>query len=269
MYIYTPLFLHHFYSLSSVFLPTLLESLTLSPSSEYYPTLAEAIISLANQGQPEVCKTIMANGRIKRLWETAKVGKDVVSYVLWLGTFIGWSAIMLYLGSITAWAAPIGPMGWLIIAVLTFTIGSGGYAWFSYGRSQRIMAKFSDKKAAAGSVNVLAPLHQHERINAADFYHPFFRPTKNARFEECELMGPASVFINGGTLDSCGFYECEAVIVRDDRPIKGVTAFFNCVFLRCSMYRLTLFMNYQQYLTMPPEFRTGVTVISDGRIGDV
>jgi hypothetical protein len=209
------------------------------------------------------------SGRIKKIWDLAKIGKDAVTYVLWLVSFVGWSAVMLYLGKITPWANYFGPLGLVLISVVSALLLSVAYLMFAYARNTRAIAKFSEKKAAAGAINVLAPLHQNERINAVEFYHPFYKATENFRFENCEFMGPASVYLDGGNLQNSHMQDCDIVIVRDDRGVHGVTILRNCTYLQCSFYHLTLFMNYQQYQALPAPMRAGLTLISDGRIGNI
>ncbi len=65
------------------------------------------------------------------------------------------------------------------------------------------------------------------------------------------------------------FIDCEAVIVRPDRPIKGSHMFRFCTLLRCKIFRVTFVMNHASWLALPQDLRNGLIVISDGRIGDV
>ena len=75
--------------------------------------------------------------------------------------------------------------------------------------------------------------------------------------------------LDGGTLSSNNIRECEIVIVRSDHPIIGATMFKFCNFNRCNFFRITFMLNHRSYENLPDDFRRGVPVISDGRIGDV
>jgi len=130
-------------------------------------------------------------------------------------------------------------------------------------------ADYLKRKAQASTTNVLNPIHENERINLVDFYHPFYRPTENARFENCDLMGPAWINCDGCQFLHDGFFDCEIVIVRPDRPVGGASQFKFCTFTRSNFYRVTFLMNYESYKHFPDDFRAGIRVISDGRIGDV
>jgi hypothetical protein len=176
---------------------------------------------------------------------------------------------MTYLARASAWLAPYGPVAWGGIGLLSMLVVAFAYFLVSLGRARRALSTYVLAKTSAAAVNVLAPIHQDARIELSHFYHPYFQPVENVRFEHCELMGPANVAFFGGTFDHCGFIDCEIVIVREDRLIRGASSFKNCLMMRSKLYRLTLIMNYQSYLLLPGEIRSAVPVISDGRIGDV
>ena len=126
---------------------------------------------------------------------------------------------------------------------------------------------FAAKRDAMGQVNVLAKGHENVRLAMTDFYHPFYKMTEHVRFEKCELMGPAAVGLFGCTLDHCTFNECEIVIVRKDRPIRGVVALRVCTLVHCNLFRITLLVTLDQYNAFPEDLKKGLPVISDGETG--
>lgn len=208
--------------------------------------------------------------KISRYWQWAKQAKDIIQYLIWLSTLIGGAGLMVYLGSITSWAVWLGPLGGALIAIGAMLLVSVAYYLWTLATTQRSMEAFAKAKIESKGISVLAPSHDHERINMADFYHPFFFATENVRFTDCELLGPATVAIfEGCTFQDGGFIDCEIVIVRSDRPIKGVSAFRHCSFLRGRLIRITLMMNFQQYQALPDIIKRGTPVISDGTIGDI
>jgi hypothetical protein len=140
---------------------------------------------------------------------------------------------------------------------------------FAHARSQLALAKYAREKASASGTNTLAPTHEHERIELWTFYHPFYRATENVRFENCELFGPANIAAQDCAFVDGEFHECEIIIVRPDRPVKGAMLFRRCNFVRFRLYRATFLMNIETYNSLPAEMRASVRVISDGRIGDL
>jgi hypothetical protein len=187
----------------------------------------------------------------------------------WLLATVGGSA-MSYLASISKWIEPWGPVGWgaagLISGLLLYLLIAWGYLIISRARQSSALAKFAGLKASSASINTLAPTHTHEKIELSSFYHPFFRATENVRFEDCDLMGPSLIVFQAGALMNSHFFECEVVILRRDRPVRGVTLFRFCTINRCNLYRVTLAMSWEDYQRLPPDFN--LPIISDGTIGD-
>jgi len=176
---------------------------------------------------------------------------------------------MTYLAKASEFLQPYGPVVWGAIGITTIVLLSLSYLFYSMAKSKSALANYANQRREVYSVNVLAPTHNNERIDIANFFHPFFKITENVRFEDCELFGPASMFLDRCNLTGCNIHDCEIVIVRPDRPIKGVTAFKQCSFINCALYRVTWVMNYASYMSLPEAFRSGIPVISDGRIGDI
>jgi hypothetical protein len=179
------------------------------------------------------------------------------------------SGLMFYLGSITEWAKWLGPLGWALIAIAATGVVTVCYSLIINAANGNAMRKFTEGKIQAQGVNVLAPAHLHERINLIDFYNPFHFPLENVSFTDCELYGPASVIVTGNVFKEVRYVECEIVIARDDRPIKGALKINNSSFLRGKLVRVTLLMSLDHYRHLPEEFRRNIPVISDGRAGDI
>ena len=180
---------------------------------------------------------------------------------------------MTYLATITEWLKPWGAVAFGMIGLLaglsiylTFSIA---YAAIGKGRERRAQADFVASRAQWMPVNVLAPIHSHEKIELNQFFDHFYHPVENARFEDCVLMGPVMLNFDGGTMSNSHFFDCEIVIVRDDRPIHGAVRFRLCMINRCKIFRVTFLMRIQDYNAMPNEVKIGLVIISDGRVGDI
>ena len=52
----------------------------------------------------------------------------------------------------------------------------------------------------AVGINPLDGHFSKKRVRVTDFFHPFFRPTAAAKFEDCELLGPGVIYLDGGQL---------------------------------------------------------------------
>jgi hypothetical protein len=190
----------------------------------------------------------------------------------WLVAIFGGGGLS-YLAAISEWIKPWGLVGYgavgLVAALLIYLVLTTGYAAIGKARERNAQAEYIKGRSHQVSVNVLAPVHDYEKIDLIQFFSHFYLPTENVRFENCNLMGPFMIAIDGCQFLNCRFIDCEIVIARSDRPVKGATMFKFCTLVRCKIFRVTFVMNYDAYKKMPAEFRTGVAVISDGRIGDV
>lgn len=204
----------------------------------------------------------------------------------WLKVFISWLAdqaiehwvtilsvvgggLMSYFASISNWLSPYGFVAWGGVGVVTILLLSLAFFLFGVAREKVTIANYTMAKSTATGTNTLASVHQDERIDLSTFYHPYFRATEDARFENCELFGPALIFADGCNFLHGSFIDCEIVIVRPDRPVKGVMAFKHCSFVRFTLYRATLLMNIEMYKSLPDEVKKMVPIISDGRVGDI
>lgn len=151
--------------------------------------------------------------------------------------------LMTYLASISEWLAPYGPVAWGAVGLLTILLLALGYLLYGMARARTAVAYYTTARASSSAINVLAPSHERERIDLADFFHPFYRPTEHVRFEGCELYGPAVILLDGCNLDGPEMHDCEVVICAPNAKIMGGTHFRNCSFIRCRFYRVTLLMS--------------------------
>lgn len=171
---------------------------------------------------------------------------------------------MTYVASISEWLRPYGAVAFGAIGLLSMLLLVLIYLVYAIARGRLSLATFVALKAEAGKINPLEPIHKYERINLSDLFHPFFKPIKNARFENCELLGPGNIVLLGCTLNNCLFSSCEVVIVRSDCPVVGVVAAFDgCLFLHTSLFKVTIFMNRASWVSLPQEMRNQIPVISD------
>ena len=190
----------------------------------------------------------------------------------WLIAIFGGSG-MSYLAAISDWIKPWGPIGWggigVSTALLCYLAVSASYFLYSRARLNAAIAFYTTTKATSAVVNVMAPVHTHEKIDLIQFYHPFMQPNDNVRFEDCHLMGPASIVMLGSTMTNSQFYECDVVIVRPDRIMQGASVFRYCTINRCKVFRVTFLMPIEFYNAFPDEMKRGLRIISDGRVGDI
>lgn len=178
--------------------------------------------------------------------------------------------VMTVLAAVTKWLAVYGPVAWGAIGIASFLILAGGLRVIA--TAQQILAhnRFAKKREQTTGINPLDDHFSRQRINLADFFHPFYKPTRLAKFQDCEVFGPAVIIIMSGTLDGCTFNGCEAVIVKRQVMVIGAIAFEKCTFERCAFYRVTFLLVKELYLHMMEQSRGDrMPVISDGTAGNL
>lgn len=177
--------------------------------------------------------------------------------------------IMTYLFAISEFLKPYAPFSYGVVFILTLISMSILFAIFAWAKCKYVLSYYAKHKAKTYAVNVLSPIHENERIDLMNFYHPFFKSTENARFENCELYGPGIFFPDHCQFIGGGVTDCDIVIGRGDRGAIGIIGFRHCSFVNCFIYRTTWFMNHETYKNLPPQIKKNLRVISDGRVGDI
>ncbi len=206
------------------------------------------------------------------------MGKARKSGLAWLLDFLleHWPYVVIGTGSlIMAWLArlatflqPYGAVAWGAVGIVTALVLAAMFLLGSLAYRYLVLTRYEVRRAEATTTNPLASYFSKQRLRLADFFHPFFKATTAAKFEDCELLGPAAVALMGGQFRHFGFVNCEVVIVKDGANVQGVTAFENCIFERCKFFGVTLFMTKEQYLSMKTQ-GAAPPVISDGTAGQL
>ncbi|HKQ24070.1 MAG TPA: hypothetical protein VJT81_06465 [Burkholderiales bacterium] len=177
--------------------------------------------------------------------------------------------LMTYLAAVSQWLEPFGPVAWGAAGLLALLIMAIALALLGIARTKFVAANFAEKFNNVTSVNPMAGRYERQRVRLADFFHPFYRPIEDARFENCDLLGPAHlVFVGNTIIGNSSFYDCEIVIVKPNAVVRGVTGFKDCHINRCRLFRLTLYMPKDAFLKTKAQMGGNeLTVISDGTAG--
>lgn len=178
-----------------------------------------------------------------------------------IATFVGGGG-MAYLASLTDWIKPLGPIAYGAVGLVSMLILSSSYWVFQVATSRKQINKFASAIAERSSINVLSSFHESRQIRLYDFFHPFYMPTKAVHFRNCELFGPASIYLNDCSLNDAFLKACEVVLVRTDVPIVGAAAFEACTFSSCSFYRVTFLMKPETYQEMSGAIQKDLPVIN-------
>lgn len=174
-----------------------------------------------------------------------------------IATMAGWAMTF----AIPAWAASAvealnvyAPLSWILagftgmalMAIAYSAIGVGAF-WWTTARIRSVWAREHH------TVNPLETVFRNQRINVADLVTPFNRVVANKTFLDCELIGPANIYISATHFQSMAmqaneFNPCEAVMLLNEADLHSAITFHDCVFTRCKFYGLTLFFREYAYV---------------------
>src|SRR6266566_8878188 len=128
------------------------------------------------------------------------MGRPVRTLLFWLGDQIAehWPAIvvgmggtlMAWLAALSAFLAPYGPVAWGAVGIVSALLIAAALWVGSLAQGRWLLNRFERRRAQALSLNPLEGNFAKQRLRLGDFFHPFYRPTSGARFEDCELLGP-------------------------------------------------------------------------------
>ena len=196
--------------------------------------------------------------------------EKIVSNWTTLATYVGGGALM----SALAWFQQLPPLYWGSCFFAGLILVSFFRLLNAATDQRKSMAKYAERHAQSSSINPLAKDFEDQQLNAHDFYHPYFQPRRNLVFRNCELFGPANLFINGDISfrTGCFFHECTAVIVKNNQSLTSAVFLRDVTFTDCNFYRLSILMTAHDAKALKhiiPFGKPGLPVITDGTYGEI
>lgn len=140
---------------------------------------------------------------------------------------------MSYLATLTAWASAAGPLGIGVIGLTTALLTNLLLAWAQAKRAQarerNVLAEITQNWVTKSDViNPLNPEFHRVRINISELRHPVYPVIERKRFIDCQLVGPANLVINGGSITSAAFSNCDLVLVKENAKVMNAVMLDNC-----------------------------------------
>lgn len=179
-------------------------------------------------------------------------------------------AVMTWLGYLSAWLRVYGPVAWGALGIASALVLSLAFFLAGLAKQRFVLVRFAERRAETAGINPLDDHFSKKRIKMSDFFHPFYEPVTATKFQDCELLGPAAVALEGGAFLRSSFVNCEAVIMRADTPVAGVTPFRNCTFERCKFFGITFLLTKDQYMMFKSQTGGGrMRIVSDGTVGNL
>ena len=117
------------------------------------------------------------------------------------------------------------------------------YLALAYGRSYLAMARQSEFfLRRADAVNPLESTFEKRRINIQDFFNPFGAFHENKTFIDCELIGPAVIYLEDSNMTIREF-GCDYVVINKENKPDTAIFFKNATIKHCKLFNLTILIS--------------------------
>ena len=165
--------------------------------------------------------------------------------------------VFAWLAAATEWLNAYGPITWGIagaFGVVIFVSVLAIWAKFALLVERRRHARLQTE--SFDPINPLNDDFRKMRINLSVFDSPFPGDVvANKKFDDCELIGPATVILIGGNLIIKNeTTNCNFVRVRNDFHLYGVIAFKDCTIQECRLLNMTILVPLSQVGTFEQGF---------------
>lgn len=159
---------------------------------------------------------------------------------------------------LTAWAAKetsllaeYAPLSWIAAGLTAFLVVSLVYLVSSIARSVSIRARYNrNLYERSGFVDPMAKTFEGKRIFLADFCLPSDPYITGKTFINCEIVGPANLFLRlGNRVDENQFPHCDAVALSPEARFYNGITLDSCMFRGCSFKRITFMITPEEYKT--------------------
>lgn len=147
------------------------------------------------------------------------------------------------------------PFSWVAAGFLGFLLFAAGYALISWARAKWVRAKYDHSLyKRTGFVDPMAATFENKRIFLSDFVLPSDPYIFGKTFINCEIIGPANLFLRGNyQVNEQRLPAVDAVALNGDKLFHNGITVENCTFRACSFKRITLMMlphEYGQYRSL-------------------
>lgn len=153
------------------------------------------------------------------------------------------AGIMAWLASLTTWIHSYGPIAWGAVGLITFLTLiwsiSSAQALIASSMVKRAHARITDKIYDTALINPLEQNFMSKRISLYDLRTPMGEPVKNKVFNQCELIGPAVILLNGGGITGNSFHYVEFSKIKNEfRAMPNKLVLEHCQLVNCKIYNV-------------------------------
>ena len=190
----------------------------------------------------------MSNGKtnqwifqVQKLWS---VVRSIQGLVVAIGSF-----------ALPAWAleaaglfSEYSPISWVLAGFAGLFVFGVSVAIFGYGQSKWVRSKYDAKfLAESGGVDPLERVFERRRIFLNDFVLPSHPFVEGKNFVDCEIVGPANIFLEReNNISDVKPISVDAVALSGQTRLFNGYTFRNCSFRNCTFHRVTMFFSPEE-----------------------
>lgn len=167
-----------------------------------------------------------------------------------------WGTGAIASATLPAWAvrtlevfSEYSPLSWVLAGFAGLAIYCLCFLTFAWAHAINVRARFNDRSMNSGGfVDPLAKVYERERIFLNDFCLPTNPYIRDKLFIDCEIIGPANLFLAiGNRVDEILLPHCDAVVLPSGATFYNGYTLANTTFRRCSFQRVTFFVSQEEY----------------------
>ncbi|MBX3576521.1 MAG: hypothetical protein KF723_04885 [Rhizobiaceae bacterium] len=160
------------------------------------------------------------------------------------------------------WLAGYAPLSWVVGGFAGFLLGGIGLSFYAWARGRWIRAKYDNNMyQRSGFVDPMAATFENKRIFLADFVLPSDPHISGKTFINCEIIGPANLFVRfENSVGEQKLPYCDGVVVAHGRNFSNGIIVDSCVFRGCSFKRITIMVTEEGYINTKQPFINWITV---------
>ncbi|MBL6600016.1 MAG: hypothetical protein ISP41_14085 [Alphaproteobacteria bacterium] len=167
-----------------------------------------------------------------------------------------WGTGALASATLPAWAvsameifSQYAPLSWIAAGFVGFIVFCVGFLVYSKAHQIYVRSRFNARSISSGAyVDPMAKMFERKRIFLSDFCLPSSQVINDKNFVDCEIIGPANLYLAyGNKADEPVLPKCDATVLFPGAKFFNGITLIDCNFRRCSFQRVTFFVSDAEY----------------------
>ncbi|WP_176597345.1 MULTISPECIES: hypothetical protein [Sphingobium] len=141
------------------------------------------------------------------------------------------------------WISHLGAFGVLSSALIAFFLTTVSISLMSRASLWRVEARNRSRLSGDSSpFDPMQTIFQNKRIKVTDLVNPYDQVVLNKKFINCEIIGPANIFVvfNNAKFLRNHFDHADAIEIRDDAIPQNAIGFAGCDFEQCRFFKVSM-----------------------------